>query len=95
MTQLHKAVDSQEEHSSPLDWRLDPRDWVTIWQSEWAAMAVDREMQEGLTAVTDAWNTALAARTDGSSGCAGADAAPGAASTGDAFGAGEPGPALP
>jgi hypothetical protein len=74
---------------------VDPHDWVTIWQSEWAAMAVDRELQEGLIAITQAWNMALAARADGSLGRPGADAAARAPSTGDASGAGEPGPALP
>jgi hypothetical protein len=81
MTQAHNGVD--------------PLDWVTIWQSEWAAIAVDREVQEGLIAVTGLWNAALAAGADGPPGRAGADAAPGAAPAGDASGAGEPGPALP
>jgi hypothetical protein len=88
MTQVHKGVDSP-------DGGIDPQDWVTIWQSEWAAMAVDREMQEGLIAMTGAWNIALAARSDGPPGRAGADAAAGTASAGDAFSAGKPGPALP
>jgi hypothetical protein len=85
MTQAHNAVDSQESG-------VDPQDWVTIWQSEWAAMAVDREVQEGLIAITDSWNTALAARSDRSPGLAGSDAAAGAAPAGDASGAGQPGP---
>lgn len=67
---------------------IDPADWVTIWQSEWAAMAVDREVQEGLTATTQAWNAALAG-VDGPAGRAGPDAAPGAASAGNAPGNGE------
>jgi hypothetical protein len=74
---------------------VDPLDWVTIWQSEWAAMAVDRELQEGLIVASTAWNTALAAGADGSPGRAGADAAAGAAPTNDASGPGEPGTALP
>ena len=75
---------------------VDSHDWVTIWQSEWTAMAVDREVLEGLVATTQAWNLALAARADGSAGRAGADAAPGTAAAGDASGAGDAGgPALP
>jgi len=74
---------------------VDPQDWVTIWQSEWAAMAVDRELQEGLIASTEAWNAALAAGLDRPLGHAGADATARAAPTGDAPGAREPGPARP
>jgi hypothetical protein len=85
MTQAHKGVDS-------LEGGVDPQDWVTIWQSEWAAIAVDREVQEGLVALTGAWNTALAPRADGPPGFTRPDAAAGAASAGDASGAGQPEP---
>jgi hypothetical protein len=30
-------------------------DWVTIWQSEMAALAADREMQEALQRAIDLW----------------------------------------
>ena len=70
---------------------VEPRDWVTIWQSEWAAMAVDREALEGLAAAALAWNAAFAPRADGQPpGRAGADAAAGAAPAGAAPGAGKP-----
>jgi hypothetical protein len=87
MTQAPNGVDSQEVNAQ----QVSAQDWVTIWQSEWAAMAVDREVQEGLAAVTGAWNAALAAGADGSPGRAGTDAAAGAAPLGHAFGAGQPG----
>ena len=72
---------------------VDPADWVTIWQSEWAAIAVDREVLEGLTASAVAWNVALAARLDGPAGRPGADAPAGAAPARPASGNGERGPA--
>jgi hypothetical protein len=31
------------------------RDWITVWQSEMAAMTVDREMQEHTQALVDFW----------------------------------------
>ena len=88
MAQARNDVDSQHRAA-------DPQDWVTIWQSEWAALAVDREVQEGLIAMTDAWNTALAARADGSPGFAGSDAAAGTTPTSDASGVGQPGATRP
>jgi hypothetical protein len=30
-------------------------DWITIWQSELAAMATDRELQEGFLRLVDLW----------------------------------------
>ena len=30
-------------------------DWITLWQSEWAAMAADREMQEAVQRGVDLW----------------------------------------
>jgi hypothetical protein len=72
---------------------VDPRDWVTIWQSEWAAMAVDRELQEGLAAATEAWNAAFATRLDGSAGRSRPDAPAGAPPADDAPGDGQPGSA--
>ncbi len=93
MTQAHNGVDSLEGGVDSLEGGVDPQDWVTIWQSEWAAIAVDREVQEGLMALTCAWNTALAARANGSAGFTRPDAAAGAASASDASGAGQPEPA--
>ncbi len=63
---------------------VDPNDWITIWQSELAGMAVDREIHEGLAATTQAWNAALALGIDGPAGLPRPDAAPGAASPGHA-----------
>jgi hypothetical protein len=74
---------------------LDPQDWITIWQSEMAALAVDRECHEAVLAGALAWKAihdATAARDDGSAGRAGPDATPGAEAAGAASGAGgEPG----
>ena len=66
----------------------DPRqtalDWITIWQSELAAAACDRELREGMARLVEIW--AQAARTiaaflpgpgDGAFGRAGAGAAAG------------------
>ncbi len=69
---------------------IDPNDWITIWQSEMAALAVDREIHEGLAAATHAWNAAFAARIDGPAGLPGPDAAPGTAPAGHAPCPGEP-----
>ena len=52
-------------------------DWITIWHSEWAALAVDRELQEAAQRTADAWaaaTLALAAAAD-ATGPAGAVAA--------------------
>jgi hypothetical protein len=68
---------------------VDPNDWITIWQSEMAAMAVDREIHEGLAAATHAWNAALAARIDGPPGLPRPDAPPGTTPPGHAPRAGE------
>lgn len=54
---------------------LSAADWITIWQSEWAALATDREVQEGWQRAADAWAAAAAACIK----LAGADAAPGCA----------------
>ncbi len=70
---------------------IDPNDWVTIWQSELAAMAVDREIHEGLTATTQAWNAALALGIDGPAGFPRPDAPPGTAAPGDASRPRQPG----
>ena len=70
---------------------VDSADWVTIWQSEWAAIAVDREVQENLVAATAMWNIALAG-PDRPAGRPGADAPPGTAPAGHAPGAGQPRP---
>ena len=32
------------------------RDWMTIWQSEWAALAVDREVRESIQALLALWS---------------------------------------
>jgi hypothetical protein len=61
------------------------RDWVTLWQSEVAAVAVDREAQESVQALAALWANAasafLAAMPDGffPPGPGGAHAAPRAA----------------
>jgi hypothetical protein len=64
-------------------------DWITIWQSELAAMATDRELQEGWLRMVDLWAQAAQSMTrlmprapgghDGSGGRAGSAAAAGAA----------------
>ncbi len=38
--------------------QIEPADWITLCQSELAALAVDREFAEGLSAATEAWNLA-------------------------------------
>lgn len=62
------------------------QDWVTIWHSELAALAVDREQQEGVLRGIDAWGGMLAAVVAAAAvagldaaGRAGSDAAAGAA----------------
>ena len=42
-------------------------DWVTIWHSELAALAVDREVQEAVLRLVDAWGAQarMAARVAG------------------------------
>ena len=66
------------------------RDWMTIWQSEIAALGVDREVQEGWARLAGNWARAAVQMSGGrdSAGRAGADAAPGAAAAADASGAG-------
>ena len=57
------------------------RDWAVILQSEWAALAVDREVQEGLlhaAATLARQAAALPAAPDDPSGPARPDAPPGA-----------------
>ena len=79
---------------------IDPADLVTLWQSELAAMAVDREAHEQLAVTATAWFTALELANasqrvfghDGAPGRAGPDAAPGTPAGGPAAGpGGEPG----
>ena len=57
------------------------QDWVTIWHSEMAALAVDREQQEAVLRGVDAWGAVAALMAVGldAAGRAGADAAAGAA----------------
>lgn len=45
---------------------VDPKDWTTLWQSELAALAVDRECHEGLAAFSTAWSQLAIARHDAS-----------------------------
>ena len=60
-------------------------DWATIWRSEWAAMALDRELAETLQRVAA---NALAGRASPNApGCAGAEPPPRPASVADAPGA--------
>ena len=46
-----------------------PRDWIALWQSELAALAVDREAHESMQAMVALWanaaNAFLAAMPDG------------------------------
>lgn len=66
------------------------RDWMTIWQSEIAALGVDREVQEGWARLAGDWARAAVQMSGGldPAGRAGTDAAPGAAAAADASGAG-------
>ena len=66
---------------------IDPADWATIWQSELAALAVDREGHEALAAWGRFWNQIGAPTRDGAAGQARPDAPAGAAAAGDAPGA--------
>ena len=68
---------------------VDPQDWITIWQSELSALAVDREAHEGLVALSQAWASLAHDRDDGPAGRAGADAPPGTAAPGAASGPGD------
>src|SRR5271154_4166740 len=43
------------ESGPPPDLAALARDWVTLWQSELAAMAADREAQEGWQAILALW----------------------------------------
>ena len=66
------------------------RDWIALWQSELAATAMDREVQESWRALVDLWvrsTTTLipTAPHDGSAGRAGPDAAPRPAPAAAAF----------
>jgi hypothetical protein len=70
------------------------RDWTTIWQSELAGMATDREQIEGMAAAARIWAGVAAAMqqsmkemADGSQ--PGTGTAPGAAAAADASGAGD------
>ena len=54
-------------------------DWVTVWQSEMAAMAVDREVHEALQRAADLWATAALAAGHDPSGRTGAAPAAGSA----------------
>ena len=68
------------------------RDWITIWQSEAAALAADREMQEGLQRLADLWARVAAAGLaafDGPAGRPGPAAPAGAAPAAAASDAGE------
>ena len=59
------------------------QDWITIWQSELAAMATDREAQQAFTRLVALWaegaRAAGAWLPDGSAGRAGAKSSQGAA----------------
>ena len=39
----------------PSDPQALARDWITIWQSEFSALATDREMQEGWVRLIELW----------------------------------------
>lgn len=75
---------------APVTWARLLEDWVTIWQSEMAALAVDREVQEATVRAADAWAAqaraaagvwapVLQAADERARGRAGADAPAGAA----------------
>ena len=73
--------------SPPPDPRALARDWITIWHSEMAALATDREMQEFWLRMIGLWAQAAEAAAqvlpagDFAHGRAGADAPAGAAAT--------------
>ena len=70
----------------------DPLDWITIWQSELAALATDRECHEALVAAAQSWASLTdgsATRDDGPAGRAGPDAPPRPEAAGPASGAGD------
>ena len=61
------------------------RDWMTIWHSEWAALAVDPEVQEGIRALFAMWPPASGEiGPAGGGGAAAAPWSPAAAATFDA-----------
>lgn len=76
----------------PVDPAAMIRDWMTIWQSEVAAMGVDREMQENWARLAGAWAPSAAPFGPGHDpqGRPGADAATRPAAAADASDA-EPG----
>jgi hypothetical protein len=49
-----------EDAAIPLDLAALARDWATLWQSELAALATDREMQEAWQAMVALWAEAWA-----------------------------------
>ncbi|WP_254070337.1 hypothetical protein [Acidisphaera sp. L21] len=64
---------------------IDPQDWITIWQSEMSALAVDQEYHEAITAASTAWTGLLRdARNDQPAGRASPDAPPRPAPVGPA-----------
>jgi hypothetical protein len=52
-------ADGQGE-TPPPDAQALARDWITIWQSELAASATDRELQEGWVRLINLWAQAAA-----------------------------------
>jgi hypothetical protein len=52
---------AKKEQIGPIDPAALWSDWMTIWQSEFAAMAQDREIAESLAATTQLWSTLAAA----------------------------------
>ena len=62
----------QSAEQPSLDGLPSSQDWATIWQSELAALAVDRECNEGFLAWGQAWVTAF----DAPAGRTGPDAPP-------------------
>ena len=48
------AAPPGDDRAEPLAWF---RDWMTLWQSELAGMAGDRELREQIQAALDTWST--------------------------------------
>ncbi len=83
-----QAQGGAADGAAPADLHGLARDWITLWQSELAAMAVDREAQETWHAMLALWAGAAGAMLTAAPrerarrtapGSAGAAAAPGAA----------------
>jgi len=52
---MSDGTDRDPDPDAPPDLAALARDWITLWQSELAALAADREAQEMSQAVLDLW----------------------------------------